>query len=154
MNYRHAYHAGNFADAAKHMAYVAVLLHLRMKEAPFAVIDTHAGRGAYDLESDEARRTGEAEAGIGRLSHLASGPGVLGSYLKLVRLSRFYPGSPLLAAKLLRPQDRLVAIEKQPDDAAALGAVLKPFRNARVETADGYARLAALLPPPNGVASS
>ena len=148
MNYRHAYHAGNFADVAKHLAMVSVLLHLRKKETPFVVIDSHAGRGAYDLSSTEAQRTGEATNGIGRLVGLQGGPQALTTYLEMARPPVLYPGSPLIAAKLLRPQDRLVAIEKHPEDAAALAAVLKPFRKARADTADGFERLAALLPPP------
>ena len=162
MNYRHAFHAGNFADVVKHIALVAILLHLRKKESPFAVIDTHAGRGLYDLSSDEAQRTGESENGIERVRGL-KGPEALERYLALVEesgethgasaqagatIKRFYPGSPLLAARLLRPQDRLVAIEKHPEDAEALRKVLAPFRKARVEEGDGYARLLALLPPP------
>jgi 23S rRNA (adenine2030-N6)-methyltransferase len=150
MNYRHAFHAGNFADVAKHLALTAILLHLRNKPTPFAIIDTHAGRGSYDLGSEEARRTNEAGRGIGRLSDLKSELKALSSYLDLVREGgpAAYPGSPLLAARLLRPQDRLVAIEKHSNEASALVALLKPFANARAETADGYARLAALLPPP------
>ncbi len=148
MNYRHAFHAGNFADVVKHLALVSVLLHLAKKQTPFAVIDSHAGRGAYDLRGEEARRTGEAASGIGRLAGLSGGPPALETYLELTRAPQTYPGSPLIAAKLLRPQDRLVAIEKHPEDATALAAALKPFRKAHAQTADGYTRLAALLPPP------
>jgi 23S rRNA (adenine2030-N6)-methyltransferase len=148
MNYRHGFHAGNFADVLKHLALVAVLLHLRRKETPFAVIDSHAGRGDYDLSGDEAARTGEAENGIARLDGL-TGPEVLNAYLVLVAEGQgLYPGSPLIAAKLLRPQDRLVAVEKHPEEAAALRARLHPFRKATVEEGDGYARLPKLLPPP------
>ena len=149
MNYRHAFHAGNFADVAKHVALVRILLHLRKKDTPFAVIDSHAGRGIYDLASDAARRTGEAQYGIERLRGL-KGPEALERYLALVEESgdRLYPGSPLIAAKMLRPQDRLVAIEKHPEEAATLKQVLAPYRKARAEEGDGYARLAALLPPP------
>jgi len=147
MNYRHAFHAGNFADVVKHLALVACLLHLRRKEAPFAVIDTHAGRGAYDLEGAEATRTGEAANGIGRLSAL-EGEGALAAYLALARGREIYPGSPLIAAALLRPQDHLVAIEKHPEDVALLKSALAGIRQARVEEGDGYRRLAALLPPP------
>lgn len=149
MNYRHSYHAGNFADVVKHLAQTAVLTHLAKKDAPFAVIDSHAGRGLYDLKSDEARKTGEAEAGIARLKGLSGSP-LLQRYLALVAESgpHHYPGSPLIAARMLRPQDRLVAVEKHPGEAALLQDVLAPWRKARVETADGYARLAALLPPP------
>ena len=148
MNYRHAFHAGNFADVTKHLALVSVLLHLRKKEAPFAVIDSHAGCGVYDLRGEAAVRTGEAACGIGRLAGLDGGPPALAAYLELARSEGSYPGSPLIAAKLLRPQDRLVAVEKHPEDAAALAVALKPFRKARAENANGYARLAALLPPP------
>ncbi len=148
MNYRHAFHAGNFADVVKHTALVAVLLHLRKRESAFVVIDSHAGRGVYDLRSQEALRTGEAANGVGRLAGLQDCPPALAAYLELARAPEAYPGSPLIAAKLLRPQDRLVAVEKHPEDAAALAVVLKPFRKARAESGDGHARLTALLPPP------
>lgn len=153
MNYRHAYHAGNFADVAKHLALVAALSHLRKKEKPFFALDTHGGRGRYDLAADAAQRTGEAEAGIEKLRQLvgqAGLPEALKTYLDLVALEgpAHYPGSPLIAARLLRPQDRLIAIERHPEDAAALRAALAPFRNARAIEADGYARLPALVPPP------
>ncbi len=148
MNYRHLYHAGNFADVAKHLALVAVLLHLRKKEGPFAVIDTHAGRGEYDLRAPEAQRTDEAANGIGRLAGVEAKMPVLQTYLDLVREGSSYPGSPLIAAKLLRPQDRLIAVEKHNDDGAALISALQPFRKAHAEIADGYLRLPALLPPP------
>lgn len=149
MNYRHAFHAGNFADVVKHVALVRILLHLRKKETPFAVIDSHAGRGLYDLAGDEAQRTGEAANGIERLRGV-KGPEALERYLTLVEESGkgLYPGSPLIAAKLLRPQDRLVAVEKHPEEAEVLRQVLSIFRKTRVEEGDGYARLAALLPPP------
>jgi 23S rRNA (adenine2030-N6)-methyltransferase len=149
MNYRHSYHAGNFADVVKHLAEIALLVHLAKKDAPFAVIDSHAGRGLYDLGAEEARKTGEAEAGIGKLQGL-SGPPLLARYLDLVAEggANSYPGSPLIAARLLRPQDRLAAIEKHPEEAAILRQVLAPWRKAKVEEGDGYARLLALLPPP------
>lgn len=148
MNYRHAYHAGNFADVVKHLAELAILTHLTKKETPFAVIDSHAGRGSYDLASEEALKTGEAASGIRALAGLSGSP-LLDRYLNLVRESgQDYPGSPLIAAKMLRAQDRLVAVEKHPQDAEALKKLLQPWRKARVEQADGYVRLAALLPPP------
>jgi 23S rRNA (adenine2030-N6)-methyltransferase len=148
LNYRHAYHAGNFADVVKHLAEVAILTHLTKKETPFAVIDSHAGRGSYDLGSEEALKTGEAASGIQALDGLSGSP-LLDRYLSLVgESSRIYPGSPLIAAKMLRPQDRLVAIEKHPEEAEALKKTLSPWRRARVEEGDGYARLASHLPPP------
>jgi len=148
MNYRHSYHAGNFADVAKHLAEVAILAHLAKKDAPFAVIDSHAGRGLYDLGSDEARKTGEARAGIERVRSLLGAP-LLERYLRLAAEdgAEAYPGSPLIAARMLRPQDRLVAMEKHPDEASLLKQALAPWRKARVEEGDGYARLLAHLPP-------
>jgi len=152
MNYRHAYHAGNFADVVKHIALVGVLLHLRRKETPFAVIDTHAGRGLYDLEGTEASRTGEADAGIARLRDLSlqDAPDALRTYLEHASAwgNSRYPGSPLIAARLLRPQDRLVAIEKHPEEEVALANALRPFARVRAIAADGFAHLPALLPPP------
>ncbi|MDR3528622.1 MAG: 23S rRNA (adenine(2030)-N(6))-methyltransferase RlmJ [Rhizomicrobium sp.] len=148
MNYRHAFHAGNFADVAKHLALVAILQHLAKKPAGFVVIDTHAGSGSYDLSSAEARRTGEAVTGVMCLDGLLGGNDVLTTYLSLANDEKRYPGSPLIAAKLLRPQDRLVAIEKHPEERAALTATLRPFLRARAEEGDGYRRLLALLPPP------
>jgi 23S rRNA (adenine2030-N6)-methyltransferase len=150
MNYRHAFHAGNFADVVKHLALVAILAHLKRKEAPFVVIDTHAGRGLYDLAGEEASRSGEAAAGIGRLRDLEGAGEPLGTYLELVRAlgDDRYPGSPLIAARSLRQKDRLVAIEKHPEDVAALQTVLSPYARARVVHSDGYVRLPALLPPP------
>jgi 23S rRNA (adenine2030-N6)-methyltransferase len=150
MNYRHAFHAGNFADVVKHIALVSILMHLKKKPAPFVVIDTHAGRGLYDLGGEEARRSGEAELGIARVRDVSDGPDALRGYLDLVRQpgEGRYPGSPLIVARLLRPEDRLVAIEKNMEESMALKAALARFRRARVVAGDGYARLPALLPPP------
>ena len=150
MNYRHAYHAGNFADVVKHLALVAVLQYLKRKDKPFAVIDTHAGRGLYDLQSEEAGKTGEADAGIRRLADLNSETPLLAHYLKLARAfgADRYPGSPLIAAQMLRAQDRLVAVEKHEEEARTLTRTLAPYARARAMTADGYERLIALLPPP------
>lgn len=149
MNYRHAFHAGNFADVVKHLALVSILTNLKKKPAAFAVFDTHAGRGLYDLKGGEAVRGGEAASGIERIHDIDGGPDTLRLYLDLVRGvgEGRYPGSPLIAARLLREQDRLVAVEKYPEDFRALAATLAPFRRARAVEADGYARLNALLPP-------
>jgi 23S rRNA (adenine2030-N6)-methyltransferase len=149
MNYRHGYHAGNFADVVKHVALMAILLHLKKKDAAFAVVDSHAGRGAYDLAGPEAGKTGEAQSGIARLAGLDGAmPEALSTYLALARGGQ-YPGSPLIAARLLRPQDRLTAIEKHPEEFATLKEVLAPFRNAVAEHGDGYVRAIKLLPPPS-----
>jgi 23S rRNA (adenine2030-N6)-methyltransferase len=149
VNYRHAYHAGNFADVIKHVALVAILLRLKKKDKPFRVIDTHGGRGLYDLSGSEAVRTGEAKEGIARIRDL-SGPQTLQTYLDLTRIlgAGRYPGSPLIAARLLRPDDRLIAIEKHPEEFAELKKTLAIFATTRVVEADGYERLTALLPPP------
>jgi 23S rRNA (adenine2030-N6)-methyltransferase len=152
MNYRHSYHAGNFADVVKHVALAAILAHLKKKDTAFSVIDSHAGRGLYDLAGMEAQRTGEAQGGIARFRDLTGEmPGALSSYLSLVKDAgdNAYPGSPLIAAKLLRSQDRLTAIEKHPEEFAALKDVLAPFRNAAAAQGDGYARTPKLLPPPS-----
>lgn len=150
MNYRHAYHAGNFADVHKHVALTAILLHLRRKEKPFAVIDTHAGSGLYNLASAEAVKTAEAGHGIRRLDGYAPQNAIVQTYLEIARGlgAQTYPGSPLIAAKLLRPQDRLVGIEQQTEEFSGLRSTLASFANARAVLGDGYAQLRALLPPP------
>jgi 23S rRNA (adenine2030-N6)-methyltransferase len=148
MNYRHGYHAGNFADVVKHIALVAILQHLKKKDAAFAVLDSHAGRGRYDLTGEQAGKTGEARNGIARLNGLSGPmPEALATYLSLARQSHAYPGSPLIAAQLLRNQDRLTAIEKHPEEFAVLKEVLMPFRGATAENGDGYGRAVKLLPP-------
>lgn len=150
MNYRHGYHAGNFADVIKHIALVAVLLHLRKKDTAFSVVDSHGGRGAYDLSGEQSSRTGEAEKGIARLLDLSGNmPEALSTYLSVVKQDKVYPGSPLIAARLLRPQDRLTAVEMHAEEFTALKEVLTPFRNAVAEPGDGFARVLKLLPPPS-----
>jgi 23S rRNA (adenine2030-N6)-methyltransferase len=147
MKYRHAYHAGNFADAHKHVVLLALLSALRRKETGFLYLDTHAGRGLY-------ASSGEARQGAERL--LAAGPKTeelreYASALEAVRAGRkdshAYPGSPLLAAAQLRPQDRGIFIELEPGEARALEHATSGFSNTRTEHADGYARLRAHLPP-------
>jgi 23S rRNA (adenine2030-N6)-methyltransferase len=150
VNYRHGYHAGNFADVVKHIALVTVLLHLRKKDTAFWVVDSHGGRGAYDLSGSESVRTGEAEKGIARLMDMSGDmPDALSTYLSLVKQAALYPGSPLIAARLLRPQDRLTAVEKHPEEFTALKQTLSPYRNAVAEQGDGYVRGLKLLPPPS-----
>ncbi len=166
MNYRHGFHAGNFADVVKHALLVRLLLYQARKEAPFRVIDTHAGEGAYDLSSDEAARTGEWRDGIGRLADLSApeGPGapagasdagraLLAPYLDCVGRfdgagrPRLYPGSPLIAQRLMRAQDRAILCELRPD---AFAALRRRFaRDARIKTIeiDGYVGLGGFAPP-------
>ncbi|MEO1264877.1 MAG: 23S rRNA (adenine(2030)-N(6))-methyltransferase RlmJ [Pseudomonadota bacterium] len=153
MNYRHAFHAGNFADAAKHLALMLVLEHLAKKDKPFAVLDTHAGRGRYVLDRDEAARTGEAGDGITRLIAATDPPEAVSQYLALIAEHRkafgetSYPGSPLIAAAALRKQDRLLAIEAHREEAAGLKKLLANFDRATVTAADGWAAIKAKLPP-------
>ena len=134
----------------KHTALVAVLTHLRKKDTPFAVIDAHAGRGVYDLSSVEAKKTGEADTGIVRVLAEADLPDPMPLYGDIVRGvgDERYPGSPLIAAKLLRRQDRLVAIENHPEEFAGLAAALAGTKNARAVHGDYRAQMKKLLPPP------
>lgn len=156
MNYRHEFHAGNFADVVKHVALSRIVAHLALKPAPFRVIDTHAGAGLYDLSGPEATRTGEWRDGIARLFEATFDPEVrtlLAPYLDAVlacnqprRLTR-YPGSPLLLRIWLRPKDRLLACELESRAAAALVENLDGTRRAKVLKMDGWSALAAHLPP-------
>ena len=155
MNYRHAYHAGNFADVMKHAALARIVEYLKQKEKAFRVIDTHAGLGVYDLSSAEAQKTGEWRGGIGRLLEAtlpAGAQALLAPYLDAVRAAnpdgvRRYPGSPAIVRHLLRPQDRLTAIELHPADAAALKARFAGDFQTRVIELDGWLALGAHLPP-------
>lgn len=154
MNYRHAFHAGNFADVFKHIVLVRVLIHLARKDAPFRVIDTHAGIGRYDLTRDEASRTGEWRAGIGRLMQNPPGGAageLIAPYLDLVREDnpalKFYPGSPAIAQSLCRAQDRMIFCELHPDDYAMLRRNVGRDRRAKTAEVDGWTALKAYLPP-------
>ncbi|GIL37896.1 23S rRNA (adenine(2030)-N(6))-methyltransferase RlmJ [Roseiterribacter gracilis] len=146
MNYRHAYHAGNHADALKHAVLLALLQRLTAKPAPFAVLDTHAGIGCYDLAADEASRTGEWRDGIGRL--LDANPPDLAAYLDLVRnFAPSYPGSPEIARAMLREQDRLLLCELHPDDSETLKRRYAREARVAVHHRNGYEAIGALLPP-------
>ena len=162
MNYRHAFHAGNFADVLKHAVLARILVHLRAKPAPFRIIDTHAGAGLYDLAGAEAARGGEWREGIGRLLGAFSGTGprigegaraLLAPYLDAVaalndggRLAT-YPGSPALVRAFLRAQDRLIACELEPTAAAALARTLHGDRRSKAVAIDGWTALNAYVPP-------
>ena len=151
MNYRHAFHAGNHADVFKHAALALVLEHLLTKPQPFAVLDTHAGVGLYDLTAGPAQRTREYEDGIGRI--LGRGLKAAPAYGELIAaLNRdglkTYPGSPEIVRRLLRDQDRLIACELHPEDAEALRARYRSDRRVSVHHRDGYEAMGALLPPP------
>ena len=149
MNYRHAFHAGNFADCAKHALLISIVRALGRKPAPFRVLDTHAGAGAYDLGSEEARRGGEWQAGVGRLLDIEEGP--LADYAALARgagAPTRYPGSPALVQALLRPEDRLVCVELHPEEHAALRARFRTDPRVSVHRRDGWEALRALTPFP------
>lgn len=160
MNYRHAYHAGNFADVMKHAVLALVIEHMKLKDKPFRLIDTHAGTGIYDLAGTKAEKTGEWRHGIGRLVGPEASPitdgavaALLDPYLSVVRnlndesTLRSYPGSPLLARRLMRPGDALVANELHPKDNAALRTLMTRERDTKVLALDGWTALRALLPP-------
>jgi 23S rRNA (adenine2030-N6)-methyltransferase len=145
MNYRHAFHAGNFADCMKHAILLWLLDAMARKPAGFSVLDTHAGVGRYDLSSGPAERTGEWRSGIARL--LDDPPPPLADYVALVRRLGLYPGSPALIRAKLRPQDRLVACELHPEDGALLKRGLSRDPQVSVHVRDGWEALPALLPP-------
>lgn len=145
MNYRHAFHAGNFADCMKHAFLVWLLRALARKPAGFCVLDTHAGTGKYDLTAGPAARTGEWRAGIGRL--LDTMPAPLADYVGLVRELGLYPGSPMIARALLRPQDRLICCELHPEDAGTLRRLFARDAQVAVHHRDAWEALPALLPP-------
>lgn len=155
MNYRHAYHAGNFADVLKHAVLVGLIEVLKQKNTPFCVLDTHAGSGRYALQSEEAEKTREYMAGILPLLALAHLPSLLHVYLNLVRAFNpgpghglhVYPGSPLITASLMRAQDRLVACELEPGEAEALRAEFAADTRIACHHRDGYEAMRALLPP-------
>ena len=151
MNYRHAFHAGNFADCAKHALLLWMLDALGRKSKPFFVLDTHAGLGRYDLHQGDAARTGEWRDGIAKLLH--DPPPPLHRYVEAVSAvgntgEFLYPGSPLLIYHALRDADRLAACELHPEDAAALRDLFRGDAQAGVHLRDGYEAIRALLPPP------
>ncbi len=146
MNYRHAFHAGNFADCVKHALLLEVLAAMQRKDKPLLVLDTHAGIGRYDLTSGPAARTGEWREGIAKV--LAARPAALADFCAVVEALGLYPGSPAIAASRLRDGDRLVACEFHPEDAAVLRGAFAGDRRVAVHERDGYAAMRAFLPPP------
>ena len=156
MNYRHSFHAGNSADVVKHCLLIALIQALQQKESALTLIDTHAGCGLYDLDGEEARRTGEATQGV--LRAFADANPLLDDYRGAVRAvnvgaePRLYPGSPRFLAQLLRPQDLLILNEKHPEDAYSLRGVMRDT-SAAVHERDAYELWLAMVPPrtPRGV---
>lgn len=155
MNYRHIYHAGNFADVWKHATLVALFEAMQKKAKPFCYLDTHAGIGRYDLTSEQAQKTAEAQAGIGKLWHATDLPPLLERYRDLIVLDngdnpeslRYYPGSPWLAARLRREEDSLVLNELHPVDVETLRELMRRERKVSIRHEDAYQSLTACLPP-------
>lgn len=156
MNYRHAFHAGNHADVLKHIVMLAMIDALKRKDSPFFVLDTHAGRGRYLLSAEESRKTAEADDGILQLMALPALPEVVEQYLRAVQADNpvgalvSYPGSPLMAARALREQDRMAACELQKEEAAALKELFAHDRRVQVHPGNGYDSIRAFLPPKAG----
>ena len=154
MNYRHVFHAGNFSDVFKHALLSVLLQHLKAKDKPFFVLDSHAGLGLYDLSDERALRTGEWRDGIARVLARSGAPAALAPYLDAVRgLNvegglRWYPGSPRLIRAFLRAQDRLAAVEMHPEDARLLADEFAGDPAVKIHAMDGYNALKSLLPPP------
>jgi 23S rRNA (adenine2030-N6)-methyltransferase len=145
MNYRHGYHAGNFADCFKHALLIALLDALARKPTPYFVLDTHAGAGWYDLDAEPSRRTGEADAGIEQV--LRSPSPALARYLGLVAELGLYPGSPSLIRAVMRPGDRLACCELHPDEASALKRRFRHDPQVETHRRSGWEALGGLLPP-------
>ena len=156
MNYRHAFHAGNFADVFKHAILARILVYLARKDAPFRFIDTHAGAGRYDLGSAEAKSSPEWREGVARLvkaSPPASVAALIEPYLKAIGphdasgVPASYPGSPAIAQTLMRPQDRIALCEAHPEEREKLIAALGRDGRLSIVGVDGYIALNAWLPP-------
>jgi 23S rRNA (adenine2030-N6)-methyltransferase len=150
MNYRHIYHAGNFADIFKHLILHMVLGYMQQKEKGLFVLDAFAGLGLYDLSSIEASKTGEFREGVARImAQPAQNPDIK-TFQDIIApnwAQQNYAGSPVLAAQMLRPQDRLVANELHPDDNPVLAHNLRGFSNTRVTMMDAYESIRANIPP-------
>jgi 23S rRNA (adenine2030-N6)-methyltransferase len=151
VNYRHAFHAGNFADVHKHVVLLALLERLKQKPKPLFYLDTHAGRGSYDLRAEDATRGGEWREGIARLAGRPVRSADLARYLQATHAAdaapTHYPGSPLVALGALREGDRAVLVEQQPAEAQALKQATLGRRGVAVVCGDGYAALKTYLPP-------
>lgn len=150
MNYRHIYHAGNFADVMKHIALMLCLSYMKKKDKGFCVIDAHAGCGLYDLSSEQAQKTREFDSGIDALLAASNPPTDIKAFLAMAQKDRTknkYAGSPLIIARQLRDQDRLIANELHPDDCKTLKMVMGSHRNVTIEKRDAYEAMRTFLPP-------
>jgi 23S rRNA (adenine2030-N6)-methyltransferase len=151
--YRHAFHAGNHADVLKHLVLVQVLRHMNLKDSRYWMIDTHAGAGGYALHEGPAQKNAEYAEGIARLWTRTDAPPAVADYLALIREFNsaallHYPGSPAIAHRLLRPQDKLWLFELHPSDHRLLDATFAARQGVQVRCADGFVALKSLLPPP------
>lgn len=154
MNYRHIYHAGNFADVFKHAVLSMLVERFKRKDKAFCVLDTHAGIGWYNLDSVEAAKTAEADRGIRSVVERGDWPPALWAYKEIIDRGRasdgylqHYPGSPALILALMRSQDRLVAVERHSADHATLRRIVGGDPRAAVHLRDGYEAVRGLLPP-------
>lgn len=153
MNYRHAYHAGNFADAFKHILLTGLVQSFLRKENAFCYLETHAGTGCYDLQSEAAQKSKEYLNGVAKLMTAANPPQLIQDYIACIsRLNpqndfHLYPGSPFFAKCFLRPQDRMVLSELHPEDVQQLKNFFRRDKQIHVHHQDGYQSLKALLPP-------
>ncbi|OGT43204.1 MAG: hypothetical protein A3F13_03325 [Gammaproteobacteria bacterium RIFCSPHIGHO2_12_FULL_40_19] len=155
MNYRHSYHAGNFADVVKHAILVVLLQSLKRKETPFCFLDTHAGIGLYELQSEQAQKKQEYENGIAKLFAQDKNalPHPIQDYLAVVQKYNaaqqlhFYPGSPIVAEELLRPCDQMILCELHKEDNLTLKENFSGTKNIAAHHMDGYLGMKAFLPP-------
>ena len=152
--YRHQFHAGGFSDVFKHALLARLMLHLNKKDKPYLYLDTHAGIGLYDLQHDWSQKTREFEGGIAKVLAASDAPEAIAPYLDSVRAPngcqplRYYPGSPVVARRFLRPHDRMVLSELGRDDCGSLGHYFHGDPQVHVHNMDGYQALKAFLPPP------
>ena len=152
--YRHQFHAGGFSDVFKHSMLAQLMLHLNKKDKPYVYLDTHAGIGLYDLQHDWSQKTREFEGGIAKVFTAANAPAAITPYLDSVRAPngrqplRYYPGSPVVARRFLRPHDRMVLSELGRDDCGWLAHYFDGDAQVHVHNMDGYQALKAFLPPP------
>ncbi|UAY77711.1 23S rRNA (adenine(2030)-N(6))-methyltransferase RlmJ [Pasteurella canis] len=154
LSYRHSFHAGNHADVLKHIVLMLIIENFQLKEKGFYYLDTHAGVGRYRLFSEEAEKTAEFEEGIGRLWQRDDLPEEITRYIQLIKKFnyggkelRYYAGSPLIAATMLRPQDRALLTELHPSDFPLLRNNFKEFKNVTSKRENGFQQLKATLPP-------
>ena len=153
LSYRHSYHAGNHADVIKHLVQVAILDYLLKKDKPFCYHDSHAGAGLYSLQAEQAQKTAEYETGIAKLWQYQAKHPALVRYLEVIKQLNpdgtlaFYPGSPKIAALMLRATDSIQATELHPSDYPILASQFSRRRNSRIENNDAWAGFKAMLPP-------